>query len=380
MHILIAPNAFKNSLDAGAVAVAIAKGLQQSRLTCTTESFPIGDGGDGTGELIIQKCNGFFAKAEVNDPLGKKVDASYGFIDEGTTAVIEMAAASGLRLLRGDELDPLHASSYGTGQLIKQALDKGVRKIILCVGGSATVDGGAGILQALGIRFLDEKGNELTGLPENLVHLATVDISGLNARIHQCECTILCDVANTLLGGKGAASIFGPQKGASEKQVLQLEAALTQFRQIAFQTTGIDMAGIVHGGAAGGVVAGLYAFLGAHPVNGIDHFLDITGFDKALQKAAIIITGEGCIDLQTLEGKGPYGVAIRAKKKKIPVIALAGKVPLHHHAELNACFDLLLAIGHEPADVQAAMLCTAENLTRTAMQLGNLLSIVRKES
>ena len=374
MHILISPNAFKHSVDAHTAALAIEQGFKESRLACTTECFPVGDGGDGTGTLLTQMLNGHFITETVQDPLGRMINASFGLIDEGQTAVIEMAAASGLHLLIADEPDPLHATSYGTGELIIKALDRNVKKIILCVGGSATVDGGCGILQALGVQFLDTNGNPLTGTPESLVHLTSIDVSGLDERIKTCECIILCDVANTLLGKDGAANIFGPQKGASPKQVLQLEASLTQFAQIAIQTMGVDMSVIKHGGAAGGVAAGLHVFLNARLVNGIEYFLDITGFDKALQKAAIVITGEGSIDLQTLEGKGPYGVAMQAKKKNIPVIALAGKVPLQMHEELNACFDLLLSINHEPCDLQAAIAATQHNLIRSGRQLGNLLA------
>ena len=375
MHILISPNAFKNSLDATAASQAIEKGLQQSSLLCTTTCFPIGDGGDGTGYLLTQIFGGVVSNETVHDPLGRKISASFGLINNGQTAVIEMAAASGLRLVRVDELNPLYSSSYGTGELISKALDKGVKKIILCVGGSATVDGGCGILQALGIRFLDMNGKPLAGMPESLVQLAAIDVSGLDKRITGCECIILCDVANTLLGKNGAANIFGPQKGASENAVKQLEASLIQFNKIALQTLGVDMAAMIHGGAAGGTAAGLQAFLKAKTVNGIDHFLNITGFNEALQKADILITGEGSIDLQTLEGKAPYGVAIRAKKKNIPVIALAGKIPLQSHPELNAYFNVLLAINNEPSDIQAAILVTSDNLTRSAMQLGNLLAI-----
>jgi glycerate kinase len=374
MHILIAPNAFKNSLDATAAAAAIEKGLQQSELDCTTECFPVGDGGDGTGTLITQKCKGSFITETVHDSSGKMINASMGLIDDGKTAVIEMAAASGLHLLNADELDPLHASSFGTGELIIKALDLGVTKIFVCVGGSATVDGGCGILQALGVRFLDSNGNLLMSMPESLTELASIDMSDLDTRITACECIILCDVANTLLGEKGAAKIFGPQKGASPEQVQQLDASLTQFNKIVLQTIGVDMAPVKHGGAAGGVAAGLYALLNARLVNGIDHFLTVTGFDNALQKTAIVITGEGGIDLQTLEGKGPYGVAMRAKEKNIPVIALAGKVPAQPHQQLDACFDLLLSINDNSSDIITAMAATADNLTRSGKQLGNLLA------
>ena len=222
MHILISPNAFKNSIDAAAAARAIEDGLHQSSLVCTTTCFPIGDGGDGTGHLLTEISNGIFINESVHDPLGRRINANFGLIDNGQTAVIEMAAASGLGLLRSDELDPLHASSYGTGEMIRKALDKGVKKILLCVGGSATVDAGCGILQAMGIRFLDADGNSLKGIPESLVHLAAMDLSGSDQRISGVDLMILADVSNPLLGENGAARIFGPQKGASDADVKKL--------------------------------------------------------------------------------------------------------------------------------------------------------------
>ncbi len=375
MHILIAPNAFKNSLTAAVAASAIQKGLQQSSFSCTSECFPIGDGGDGTAELLVQKCNGSIVRADVYDPLRRKINAGFGLIDNGATAVIEMADASGLKLLAPHEYDPLQATTFGTGELIRHALDRGVKKIILCIGGSATVDGGTGILQALGIRFLNEDYKELFNLPEELVGICAIDLSGLDQRILHCMLIILCDVDNHLLGARGAAHIFGPQKGASMNDVDLLESALTQLRKITFEQTGKDMASIKHGGAAGGVAAGLKTFLNAALVNGIDEFLAITRFDEALQKADLVITGEGSIDEQTLQGKGPYGVAKRAKETGLPVIGLAGKVPLLPGGSLTDYFDVLLAIGNGPADIEKAMKHTAENLTRTARALGNMLNV-----
>jgi glycerate kinase len=374
MQILISPNAFKNALTADAAARAIEKGLQQSSLHCHTTCFPVGDGGDGTGDLLTHSVNGIFINATVHDPLGRMTEAHFGLIDNGQTAVIEMASASGLRLLKPDEYDPLHASSYGTGELIKNALGRKVSRIILCVGGSATVDGGCGILQALGIRFLDDHEKELEQLPEMLVHLSSIDASGLDKRIHECECIILCDVENVLLGENGAAKIFGPQKGASEKTVVQLESSLRQFNTVVLKEYEIDMSTIRHGGAAGGTVAGLFAFLNAKPVNGIAYFLDLTRFDEALEQAALLITGEGGIDLQTLEGKAPFGVAVRAKKKQLPVIAFAGRTPLQPLPELQKWFDRIININGENRDLAAAISATAENLTKTARRLGDELA------
>lgn len=375
MHILIAPNAFKNSLDAVAAAEAIRNGLRQSKLKCTCECFPVGDGGDGTAILLIQKCGGTIIPAEVHDPLGRKIRAAFGLIDNGNTAVIEMADASGLRLLRHEEFDPLHATTFGTGELIRCALDRGINKIIIGIGGSATVDGATGILQALGVRFLNAGGKILSNLPEDLGDLESIDLSGLDQRISRCALAVLCDVENSLLGEEGAAKVFGPQKGATGPAIKKLEAALAKLRDVLFRQTGKDLAVIKHGGAAGGVAAGLQGFLNATLVKGIDYFLDITGFEDALQKADLVITGEGNIDEQTLRGKGPFGVALRAREKNVPVIGLAGRVALEADAPLRQYFIQLLAIGHAPVEMDKAMQNTAQDLQRTAMELGNQLAV-----
>lgn len=375
MHVLIAPNAFKNSLSAEAAAQAIKRGLEQSMLSCTCECFPVGDGGDGTGHLLIEKCDGTRVEADVHDPLGKVIRTSFGLIDHDGTAVIEMADASGLRLLSTDRLNPLRASSAGTGELIRLTLDKGAKKIIIGMGGSATVDGGTGILKALGVRFLDADDKLLQDLPESLTNLASVDVTGLDPRIFACEITVLCDVDNMLLGAQGSAAVFGPQKGASPEAVQKLDAALARLSAVALRQTGIDMASVKYGGTAGGAAAGLHVFLKARLVHGIDHFLELTRFEQALEKSDLVITGEGSIDEQTLQGKGPFGVAMAAKRRSIPVIGLAGKVPLEKNNALQQYFDMLLSIGNEPADLTTAMKHTAANLTRTAWEVGNALSL-----
>jgi glycerate kinase len=375
MHILIAPNAFKNSLDASKVAGAIQQGLKLSRLDCTAECFPIADGGDGTGSLIIEKCKGRVIEKEVHDPLGRKIKASFGLIESGKTAVVEMADASGLRLLNKEELNPLKASSFGTGELIKSALDNGANKVIVAMGGSATVDGGCGILRALGIAFLDAEGENLLATPEGLANLVRIDNSKLDTRIPDCEIVILCDVNNKLLGSQGAASVFGPQKGASADDVQLLETFLKNFTAISLAQTDIDMADINYGGAAGGATAGLHTWLNARLENGIDYFLSLTNFDEALERSHIVITGEGSIDNQTLQGKGPYGVALKAKNKSIPVIGLAGKIPLEPDAELQRYFDVLLSINNEPVEIAEAMANTEKNLILVAKSVGNLIAM-----
>jgi glycerate kinase len=375
MHILIAPNAFKNSLTAQAAAEAIREGFESSSLDCTTECFPIADGGDGTAELIIKKLNGTNVPIQVNDPLGRTIDASFGLIDNGLTAVIEMADASGLRLLKQDELNPMHATSYGTGQMIKKALDLGITKIIIAMGGSATVDGGTGLLTALGTKFMGSDKIVLKNLPEDLYQMKYIDVTGLDPRIANCEMIVLCDVDNTLLGDTGAAAVFGPQKGASAADVILLDKGLSTLSEITLKELGRNMAAIKYGGAAGGASAGVYAYLNAKLVNGIDYFLDITGFDNSLQNANFVITGEGSIDEQTLQGKGPYGVANRAKMRSIPVIGLAGKIPLELNEKLSKYFNVLLAIGNKPIDISTALCQTKQNLTRLSRQIGELIKI-----
>ena len=373
MHILIAPNAFKHSLDAEEAAAAISEGFIQSNLDCTCESFPIADGGDGTGELIIKKCDGVLLQTETNDPIGRKIKTSFGLIDDGNTAVIEMATSSGIKLLQQEELNPLVASSFGTGEQIIAALDAGVKKIIIGMGGSATVDGATGMLKAMGIRFLDGTGKELIVLPRDLEQLHSIDLSELDQRILKCEVVVLCDVDNLLLGDNGSAAIFGPQKGASPGDVKKLDEALAKLSAIGLTATGKDMSAIKYGGTAGGAAAGLFAFVNAKLENGIEYFLDLTGFDTALEKADLVVTGEGSIDEQTLQGKGPFGVANRAKKKNIPVIGLAGKIPLDYSTSLQKYFSVLFAIGNQPTDLVTALKTTRNNLIRTANELGDLL-------
>lgn len=378
MNILIAPNAFKNSLPATEVADAIYKGFSQSTLNCSCTCFPVGDGGDGTAALLVKNLNAVTKKVEVHDPLKRKITSPYSITTDGKTAIIELADASGLRLLQIHEYDPLIATTYGTGELIKKALDEGVEKIIVGIGGSATVDGGMGILQAIGLKFLDDQKKEVQ-IPEQLIHLETIDTSELDERIRNVELMILCDVENTLLGDEGAAKVFGPQKGATEEMVQKLEASLAQLRKVVFEQTAKDMSIIKSGGAAGGAAAGLATMLNAKLVNGIDYFLDATRFDEALNKTDIVITGEGSIDEQTLQGKAPFGVAKRAKEKNITVIGVSGKIPAEVPAFLQQYFDILIPVNNEAQALENAIKTTYTNLIRTGKMLGDLMAIKKKE-
>lgn len=368
MHILIAPNAFKNSLDADKAAEAISKGLHRSKLNCTTTCFPVADGGDGTAALLVKQLNGKRVPLPVHDPLRRKITASLGLIDNDKTAVIELADTSGLRLLKQDEYDPLHTTTFGTGELIREALNRNVSRIIICVGGSATVDAGTGMLQALGMKFLDKENEELHGLPASLAKLSSIDKSGFIKKPVNAEIIVLCDVENILLGAQGAPSIFGPQKGASPEDVQVLDNCLSRLRDVVLRTDDRDMNAIKHGGAAGGIAAALHTFLDAKLVNGIDYFLRITGFENELKKADMVITGEGSIDNQTLQGKGPFGVALQAKKYAVPVTGMAGKIDAD--ASLLQYFDKLIPINDTDTDLQTALKNTYNNLENAAYLLG----------
>lgn len=352
----------------------IRKGLRMSKLNFTCECFPIGDGGDGTGRLLARNLGGSFEKVLVQNPTGKEIKATLGLTASKKTAIIEMAEATGIHLLNSTELNPLITSSYGTGQLILEALNRGVDKILVTMGGSATVDGGTGMLRALGVKFRDVAGHELTPSVDALKDLNSIDLSGMDARIKKCRLIVLCDVENKLLGKQGAANVFGPQKGATPLQVKELNIALDRLARVILKETMIDVSSMKHGGTAGGAAAGLHAILNAELVNGIEYFLTVTGFDSSLKKSDLVITGEGSIDHQTLRGKGPYGIARRAKKRGLPVIALAGKVPLAQNISLEKYFDVLMAIENEPMDLPLSIKLSAQNLVRVSHQIGNLLA------
>ncbi|MBZ4190860.1 glycerate kinase [Niabella beijingensis] len=374
MKVVIAPNAFKNSLPADEVAAAIRQGLLQGGYKGDCVCHPVGDGGDGTGALLNHCLGAEVIAATVADPLGRSITASFGWIAATKTAVIELADASGLRLLDPKEYDPLRATTAGCGQLIKAALDRGAAEILFCIGGSATVDGGSGLLKELGVVFLNEKKEPLQQLPADLVSLRGIDRQHSDPRLNATTFTILCDVKNHLLGAKGAAAVFGPQKGAGPDEVRLLESGLKQLRRITERVTGTDINQLTYSGAAGGVAATCMAFFNAKAVNGIDYFLSRTGFEALLKDAGWVITGEGAIDHQTLEGKAPYGVARMAKRYGIPVIGVAGKVPEEEDTALNEYFDWLLPINEQPLPLEEAIRLTRTNLEKTGRKIASTLN------
>lgn len=374
MKILIAAGAFKQSLSAEEVCAAIATGLQQSGLSADIEQLPIADGGNGTLDAFLA-AGGERVTVPVRDPLGRPLQADYGRLDGGETAVIEMALASGLELLTPDELNPLAASTYGTGQLMADALRRGARRVIIGMGGSATVDGGMGCLRALGLRLLDEGGREVPPGGAGLGRIATFDLSRLDPRWQQTNVVIASDVENPTLGEMGAARIFGPQKGADAEMVEQLERNLRHCFTRLYQQRGIDVRRVKGGGAAGAFAAGLMAFLPCEIVSGIDLVLAQNGFEDKLAEASLVITGEGQIDAQTLGGKGPLGVANLAAAQGVPTVAIVGGLNIDdaqlHAAGVQAAFSIV----DKPMLLQAALDDAADLTRRAALRLGYVLKL-----
>jgi glycerate kinase len=371
INILLAPNAFKNSLGADEVAAALAEGLKQSGIKATINCCPVGDGGDGTGKILASHLKARKQIYKTVDPFGRPITAPVYYTSD-QTAIIELSDASGLKLLQPIEYNPLLANSYGTGILIKKALDRKVKRILLAIGGSATVDGGTGMLTALGIRFLDREGTAIQKLPQGLTQLQNIGLSGMDARLQLTELVILCDVKNKLLGPNGAAKIFGPQKGATAENIRVLEKSQKRLDKIVHQTSGIKMSSLPHGGAAGGIAASLAALCNAKAVNGTNFFLDIIRFDDLLQGADIVITGEGSLDAQTLEGKAPLGVAKRAKNASIKVIGVSGQLDSVNQ-KLLYYFDQLININPTKTSLATSLKNTRINLVKTGIQIGKLI-------
>ena len=343
VKLIVSPDSFKGSLSAAAAAAAIAAGAARARPDAAIVLLPLADGGEGTVETLIGALDGRSLEVETRDPLDRPLVARIGILDRHSVA-IEMAAASGLPLLRPEERDPFRASTYGTGLLILAALDAGAREILLGVGGSATIDGGAGALQALGARLLDAEGSPIPPGNAGLARLARLDLAGLDPRLRQVRLRVACDVQNPLTGPRGAAAVYGPQKGARPGEIAPLDRNLARFAAVLARDLGIEVAARPGAGAAGGLTAGLLA-IGAETEPGIDLILDVTHFSEHLAGAALVLTGEGRIDAQTAYGKVISGVLTRTRPAGIPVVALAGIVrteelgPLYV-AGLTAAFSI----------------------------------------
>ncbi|UQA53149.1 glycerate kinase [Vibrio sp. ED002] len=371
MKVVIAPDSFKESLTAKQVSDAIKTGLSRVWHDAEFVTVPVADGGEGTVQSLIDATEGEQVFVTVKGALGNDVEAFYGILGDGETAVIEMAEASGLHLVPSEQRDPKNTSSFGTGQLILNALDRGIQRLIIGLGGSATNDGGTGMLAALGVKFLDSAGQPITPNGGGLVALASIDVSGLDARLADCEVLVACDVDNPLCGEKGASAIFGPQKGATPADVELLDSALSKYGELTEQVTGKHVLTQKGAGAAGGMGAALLGYLPARLKPGIEIVLDTVKLAEHVADADIVFTGEGRIDHQTVHGKTPMGVAKVAKEYGLPVIALAGCTGDNYQAVYECGIDAVfvcvpramsLPEAMEEADVNLANL--AENVAR----------------
>lgn len=375
MKLVIAPDSFKESLSAPAVATAIAAGFRAVFPAAEIVELPVADGGEGTVEAMVAATNGRVVSLTVTGPLGTPVDAFYGLSGDGGTAIVEMAAASGLMLVPPAARDPLKTTTYGVGEILKAALDAGARRFIVGIGGSATNDGGAGMLQALGARLLDADGTDLPRGGAALARLAHIDLATLDPRLAEARIDVACDVDNPLTGPKGASAVFGPQKGATPSMVAELDAALTTYAATIKRDLGADIAALPGAGAAGGLGAGFAGVLGATLKPGIDIVLDAVDLDAAVRDADLVITGEGRMDFQTAHGKTPVGVARVAKRHGKPVIALAGGLgsgveAVHDHG-IDAVFSVLSRI----CTLDEALAEGAANLTQTARNVAATLKL-----
>ncbi|WP_449126089.1 glycerate kinase [Pseudomonas viridiflava] len=354
MKIVIAPDSFKDSLSAQAVADAIASGLAEVWPHAELVKCPMADGGEGTIEAVLDACEGQWMSAQVSGPLGDSVDAHWGWLAQSRTAIIEMAMASGLQLLTRAQRDACLTSTVGTGQLISAALDAGAQRVILAIGGSATNDGGSGMLSALGARFLDRNDQPLPRGGRALTDLARIDLSGLDPRLANVRVEIAADVDNPLCGPNGASHIFGPQKGASPDQVLALDAALGHFADHSARTLGRDLRDSPGSGAAGGMGFAAKAYLNASFRAGVEVVADLTGLEQALVGADLVITGEGRFDAQTLRGKTPLGVARVAQRQHVPIIVLAGTLGEGYEQLYQHGISAAFALTSGPMDLEHA--------------------------
>jgi len=379
MKIVIAPDSFKGNLTAKQVADAIEIGINRLIPDAEIVKIPMADGGEGTVQALVDATDGEIITAEVSDPLGNRIKAEFGILgDSQKTAVIEMASASGLPLVPRDKRNPMLTTTYGTGELIRIALDKGCRKLIVGIGGSATVDGGAGMAQALGVRLLDKNSDEIPKGGGGLEHLDHIDTTSLDPRITETTTIVACDVDNPLVGPRGAPEVFGPQKGATPEMVKILDKFLDRYADIIKSDLGIDIKNIPGAGAAGGLGAGLMAFLGAQLRSGIDIVIDASGLEKHLKDTDIVITGEGRIDRQTIYGKTPIGVARTAKKYGIPVIAFAGNIGSDSHVVYDNGIDALMSIISYPMSLDTAMEHSQEFLADSAERVFRLIQLGRR--
>ncbi|MEK8133059.1 glycerate kinase [Paenibacillus filicis] len=380
MKVVIAIDSFKGSITSAEGSEAIADGIRRVYPDAEIVSLPVADGGEGTVDALVAACGGRIVSLPITGPLGQPVTASYGLLGDGRTAVLEVAAACGLPLVPPEARNPLRTTTFGVGELIASAVRHGVRDFIIGLGGSATNDAGTGMLQALGYRFLDSAGQEVAHGGAALSGIRTLDAAGAMPELKDCRFRIACDVDNPLYGPEGAAYVFGPQKGASPKDVRLLDQGLQQWASVASAVTGLELAAVPGAGAAGGLGAAFVGFLGGTLQSGIGLALELIGLERHLEGAHLVLTGEGRLDGQTSRGKVPYGVAQLARQQGIPVIALAGSVDLAAEALNDHGITAYFPIISGPMALEQAMdpERTKSRLRTTAEQLLRLLQAVQR--
>ena len=382
MKIIVAPDAFKGSMSAVQAARAIERGLKRAMPEAEIVRCPLADGGEGTLDVFRQTAGSTECPVPAVDPLGRSLEAPLILLEGGDTAVIELARTAGLDLLSPKERNPLRTSTAGVGMQILRALDKGVRTVILTIGGSATNDGGMGMIRVLGGRFLDGDEHELEGTGGDLLRVVHMDLSGLDSRIAQTEFKVLCDVNNPFYGPRGAARVYAPQKGADAHTVEELDRGLVQLARLIQEKTGVDLQKLPGAGAAGGFGGGAAALLGARLVSGIQEVLEISGFEQMIEGGALVLTGEGRTDGQTLEGKVPYGVLQKTREAGIPLVVLSGSLGEGANRMLDAGAAGLFSIQREPGTLESAMSRGEELLEDAALRIGVLfreLMVLREQ-
>jgi len=373
--VLIAPDSYKESLSALEVIQAIEEGFKQIFPNWTYEKVPMADGGEGTTRSLVDATNGTIKKANICGPLGEEIESFYGLSGDGKTAIIELAAASGLELIEASKRQPMKATTWGLGDLIRSALDDGVDKIILGLGGSATTDGGAGMIQSLGGQLLDENKEQISPGGAGLKDLATIDLTPLDARLENVTIEVASDVNNPLTGKQGAAYVYGPQKGADTEQVEELDKNLKHFAEVIKRDLGKDIEHIAGSGAAGGTGAGLLAFLAADLRKGSHLIIDMLHLEEKIATADLVITGEGSINDQTVYNKAPIAVAKLAKEYNLPTIAIAGSLLDGYEKVYDEGLDAVFSVLPRVSDLNIALENAYPNIVDTARNVASLLSI-----
>jgi glycerate 2-kinase len=378
MKIVIAPDSFKGSMTSIEAAAAIQRGVEQVNPSLDTTVIPMADGGEGTVEAILSILGGEKMERRVSDPLGRPIPAYFGWLPETKTAVIETAAASGLPLLTRSELNPADTSTYGSGELVLRALDLGVRRIIIGLGGSATVDGGTGFLQALGVRFLDDKGDELPLGGKILGHVNAIDSSELDSRLHEVEWVVASDVTNPLLGEEGAVCVFGPQKGVTKDKLMTFEAGMKHYAQKVREHTGIDCILENGSGAAGGFGFTLKSFFNPSFQSGFSLIAELGGLHNEIKEATLVLTGEGKMDAQSLYGKVPVGIGRIAKEYHVPTVAFTGELEGTTQNISSEGISLVFPIVDSPMSLDEAMKNGSKLLEKAAERLMRAITLNNK--